>query len=117
MNRPEEPHNEAGLRLDIDHLVPLAEAFYSGGWRWSKAKKNEYYNYLSDPRHLIAITRSENRSKGSRGPDEWVPKNVSYLCDYAYSWARINTRWGLTVTDGELTALRRLLEPCEHEPG
>ena len=32
--------------LDIDHLVPLKNAYSSGASNWSKEKKNEYYNYL-----------------------------------------------------------------------
>ncbi len=102
--------------LDIDHFVPLANAHASGGWGWSSATKRNYYNDLSDPKHLIAVTASANRSKGSRGPESWKPTATSYWCVYAYTWATIKTRWELTVTTSELAALTSMLNTCDSEP-
>jgi len=98
--------------LDVDHMVPLANAHRSGGWVWDPSRKRAYANDLTDPGHLIAVTASANRSKGARGPEEWQPPNSSYRCAYATDWARIKDTWGLSVTAAELESLRGMLGGC-----
>ena len=57
--------------LDIDHLVPLKNTHDSDGWAWRSARKEDYANYLGDPDHLFAVTKTANRSKAAKGPEEW----------------------------------------------
>ena len=102
--------------LDIDHFVPLANAHRSGAWEWSAETKRSYYNDLTDPRHLIAVTSSANRSKGSQGPDEWKPPDETYWCTYADTWVDIKVRWELSVTSDELDALQSMLSACDGPP-
>ena len=101
-------------KLDIDHMVPLANAHKSGGWAWSDERKRSYANDLDDPAHLIAVTRGANRMKGAKGPEEWRPSNSAHLCQYALDWISVKQAWELTATPSEASALQGLLEMCEN---
>lgn len=99
--------------LDIDHMVPLANAHRSGAWQWTPERKREYANYLEDDHHLIAVTAKANRSKGAKGPEEWRPPDQDYWCQYAVDWTTIKISWNLTVTPAEFKALEEMLQTCE----
>lgn len=86
--------------LDIDHLVPLKNAYISGASNWSKKKKNRYYNYLKYDNHLIAVSKSANRNKSDKSPVEWLPPNKEYQCEYVREWYKIKTAWGLSIEEG-----------------
>lgn len=86
--------------LDIDHLVPLKNAYISGASNWSKKKKSIYYNYLKYDNHLIAVSKSANRNKSDKSPVEWLPPNKDYQCEYVWEWFKIKTAWGLTIEEG-----------------
>ncbi len=98
--------------LDIDHMVPLANAHRSGAWAWDRVRKREFANHLGYENHLIATTSSANRSKGSKGPEKWRPPLESYWCSYATDWATIKRDWGLSVTEAEYAALSNMLAIC-----
>ena len=102
--------------LDIDHLVPLKNAYLSGGWTWSSEEKEQYANHLENPDHLIAVTAGANRSKGARGPEDWRPPDESYWCEYATGWTEIKARWGLTMSEAEAVSVMEMLEKCETAP-
>ena len=99
--------------LDVDHMVPLNNAHRSGAWSWSREQKRDYANYLEFEDHLIATTSGANRSKGSKGPEEWRPPLQAYWCAYAIDWVTIKDQWELTVTEAEYIALTEMLATCE----
>lgn len=100
--------------LDIDHMVPLANAHDSGAHGWSDERKEQFANYLLFEGHLIASTVSANRSKGRRGPEAWRPPDKGYWCQYAVDWVAVKQEWDLTATQAEADALREMLATCEH---
>ncbi len=99
-------------QLDVDHMVPLSNAWTSGAWAWQPVQRVAYANDLTDPAHLIAVSASANRSKGDRSPDQWRPPNTQYWCKYAQNWIGIKARWALTITDPERGALDLMLDRC-----
>ena len=100
-------------KLDVDHMVPLAEAWDSGASAWDAAKKEMYANDQTDPRHLIAVTGASNRSKSDQDPAEWMPTNKSYTCEYINNWISIKVRWSLTIDAKEKAAIESNLKGCK----
>jgi hypothetical protein len=101
----------ARSQVQIDHIVPLANAWRSGASRWTRARRVRFANDLTDPQ-LVAVSASSNTSKGDRGPEEWKPPRREVWCLYARWWTDVKAIWHLTVTMSEQTALRTMLNTC-----
>lgn len=97
--------------VDIDHMVPLANAWRSGADEWDNAKRGDFANDTTRPQ-LFAVSASSNRAKGDQDPSQWKPANRSYWCKYAEDWVTVKHHWRLTVTSAEKTALTDMLEGC-----
>lgn len=102
--------------IDIDHMVPLAEAWDSGASAWSAARREAYANDLGDARSLIAVTASSNRAKSDGDPADWLPPLTDYWCTYASEWVAVKARWGLAVDPAERERLVEILEGCPATP-
>ncbi len=99
-------------KLDIDHFIPLSNVHFSQGYRWSKDKRKAYANALTNPNHLIAVSASANRSKGKKSPDQWMPPNKKYHCEYIKIWVDIKHKWDLSVTQAEYDFINAKLKEC-----
>ncbi|WP_346009731.1 HNH endonuclease family protein [Streptomyces sp. SID1328] len=92
--------------LDIDHLVPLAEAWDSGASAWTRQRRVTYANYLDDARHLEAVSARSNRQKADQDPTTWlVPDNPAERCHYLANWTAVKLQWGLAVDPAEQNTL------------
>ena len=98
--------------LDIDHFVPLKEAWVSGARDWPAAEREAYANSLDQPWHLVAVTASTNRSKSDQDPAEWMPPLEEVHCAYVWAWVQVKTDWGLTVDQAEADALAEFTQAC-----
>lgn len=98
--------------LDVDHVVPLRNAHRSGGWRWTKQRRQEYANNLDNPEHLVAVKAYLVRNKSDQGPDKWLPPNQDYHCQYVEKWQTIKQRWELEISAREAEAIAAIKASC-----
>jgi DNA uptake protein ComE-like DNA-binding protein len=101
--------------FDVDHFVPLAEAWDSGAANWDSATRQAFANDLDYSMSLIAVTASSNRSKSDRDPSEWLPTNSAYHCEYAVAWVQVKVRWKLSIDTAEKEKLLNLASSCGGE--
>lgn len=99
--------------LDIDHLVPLAEAWRSGAHAWDSTTRKRFANDLGFPGSLIAVTASSNRAKSDKDPASWLPYNQNYWCQYVFDWMAVKYRWGLSIDSQEALALAQIVPDCK----
>ncbi|PRY02333.1 HNH endonuclease family protein [Allonocardiopsis opalescens] len=105
----------APLDLDIDHMVPLAEAWDSGASQWTAAQRRDYANDLGDERALVAVTDNVNQGKADQDPAEWLPPVEEVRCRYLTEWVAVKLRWGLTADQAERMALAAQAARCPND--
>ncbi|WP_027935495.1 HNH endonuclease family protein [Amycolatopsis thermoflava] len=93
--------------LDVDHVVPLAEAERSGARTWTAEQRESYAN---DPAVLAVVTAKSNRSKGDQDVAHWLP--AQGRCEYVRQWVEIKTRYHLTADQAEVNAIAAVLDHC-----
>jgi len=99
-------------RIDIDHMVPLAEAWDSGARNWTAGQREAYANDLGDSRSLVGVTDSVNGAKGDQDIAQWLP--TYDRCRYLREFVAVKIRWRLTVNSGERTAMQNLAAGCSN---
>ena len=103
----------AASDVDIDHVVPLAEAWRSGASSWTTSRRQSFANDLTRPQ-LIAVTDNVNQAKGDKDPAEWLPSYTSARCRYVQEWVAVKIRWRLTVNTTEKSTLTSLANGCSN---
>jgi hypothetical protein len=98
--------------IQIDHFVPLAEAWRSGASSWTRDQRRSFANDLAHEESLRAVSGSSNGSKSDHDPDEWLPSNTGFHCQYLIDWVTVKKTWNLTVEQAEYDALASGLAPC-----
>ncbi|MFJ5785369.1 HNH endonuclease family protein [Streptomyces hydrogenans] len=103
-------------KLDIDHMVPLAEAWDSGASAWDAKRREAYANDQDAAASLVAVTARTNRQKADQDPSTWMPPAPSATCRYLGEWVATKLRWGLTADQNEIDAIKVYAGgPCELE--
>ncbi|GGU61194.1 hypothetical protein GCM10010274_57540 [Streptomyces lavendofoliae] len=92
-------------KLDIDHMVPLAEAWDSGASGWDAKRREAYANDQDAAASLVAVTARTNRQKADQDPSKWMPPAPSATCRYLAEWTATKLRWGLAADQAEIDAI------------
>lgn len=100
------PYKNRYAILQIDHIVPLKEAYESGAKLWNFDHRFAFANDIDNPGHLIAVDGPTNGAKGYKDPAEWIDVDDNFKCAYVLTWVAIKRKWGLTVDASEATAIR-----------
>jgi hypothetical protein len=93
--------------IDIDHVVPLAWSWNRGARQWPREKREQFAN---DSMNLWPVELSLNRSKGAKGPNEWLPP--AGQCGYVARFYRIVKLYKLEPRPAENEWIRAFLDDC-----
>lgn len=96
--------------LDIDHVIPLAWAHGHGAMNWSRNQKETFANDWSN---LLVVDDSLNQSKGAKSPDDWMPPNQAYRCEYVAKFNGLVIQYKLSYAPSEKRTINKMLAACQ----
>jgi len=103
--------NASGVQ--IDHVIPLADAWRTGAFEWPEDKRLQFAN---DPENLLAVEGSVNQQKSDQDASEWLPPNRGAQCPYVARQVGLKARYGIWVEPAEAEAMRAVLQTCPDQP-
>lgn len=102
--------------IQVDHFVPLKNAYLSGAHKWSGAKRCLYANFLGNNFHLLPVYGPENSAKSDMTPEGYMPPQKSYRCQYLVQWLKVKMIWALGITPPEKDAILQIAEREQCDP-
>lgn len=96
-------------KVQIDHVVPLADAWQKGAQQWSAATRIAFAN---DPLNLLAVDGPTNQKKGAGDAATWLPPNKGFRCRYVALQVAVKAKYRAWVTAAEKSAMVRILQGC-----
>lgn len=101
---PYDNKNYTMKEMDYDHIIPLSYADVHGADNWDDVKKK---SYADNPIVGIDVNLHDNRSKGDKGPYEWLPeKNVESYC---YTWLVLADKYNLSIAPKDMDVIKEKL--------
>ena len=99
----------SSMAVQIDHVVPVSDAWQKGAQQLSKDQRHRFYN---DPLNLLAVDGPTNNKKSDGDAATWLPANKDYRCRYVARQVAVKVKYALWVTEGEKDAIKRVLDTC-----
>ncbi|TDE41981.1 HNH endonuclease [Nonomuraea mesophila] len=100
---------DTSSKVQIDHLVPLSDAWQKGAQQWSKTKRKEFAN---DPLNLLAVDGPLNGQKSDSDAATWLPPRKAYRCAYISRQIDVKAKYDVWVTKAEKQAMETILDGC-----
>jgi hypothetical protein len=96
--------------VQIDHIVPLSDAWQKGAQQLSAERRKELAN---DPLNLMAAVKSTNSAKGDKDAATWLPPNLAFRCEYVARQTAVKAKYDLWVTRAEHDTITGILKVCD----
>jgi hypothetical protein len=93
-------------KIEINHVVSLADAWRSGAHAWSIKKRQRFAN---DFMELEAVDAHTNEYKGDETAADWLPDDDDDQCTLVVRQVSIKQRYKLSVTPDEVEAIDAVL--------
>ncbi|WP_246063865.1 HNH endonuclease family protein [Nonomuraea longispora] len=100
---------DTSSEVQIDHLVPLSDAWQKGAQQWSKTTRKEFAN---DPLNLLAVDGPLNGQKSDSDAATWLPPRKAYRCAYISRQIDVKAKYDVWVTKAEKQAMETILDGC-----
>lgn len=101
---------DTSSKVQIDHVVPLSDAWQKGAQQLSADQREELAN---DPLNLIAVDGPINAAKGDGDAATWLPPNKAFRCEYVTRQTSVKAKYSLWVTQPEHDAIASILKACQ----
>jgi hypothetical protein len=96
--------------IQIDHFVPLKNAYLSGASNWTPKKRCLYANFLGNGFHLLAVQGRENMRKSDQSPAGYMPPDAGYRCQYLNQWLKVKMIWSMNLSSEETSRISDLVK-------
>ncbi|GAA3596557.1 hypothetical protein GCM10022419_094730 [Nonomuraea rosea] len=100
---------DTSTAVQIDHLIPLSDAWQKGAQQWSATKRKEFAN---DPLNLMAVDGPLNGQKSDSDAATWLPPRKAYRCTYIARQIDVKAKYEVWVTSAEKDAMKTILDGC-----
>ena len=97
------------ILIQIDHVVPLKDAWQKGAQEWDARKRVQFAN---DPLNLLAVGHQANKAKRDGDVATWLPQNKAFRCAYVTRVVEVKAKYGVWMTQPEHDAAQRILNQC-----
>jgi hypothetical protein len=98
--------------VQIDHIVPLSDAWQKGAQQWTAQQRLSFAN---DPANLRAVDGPANQQKSDGDLATWLPPDRTFRCEYAVNVVEVKAGYGLWMTQAEHDKAAELLGACRAE--